>query len=247
MSQKATHLFLSIIAAVLIIGALWFVIADEPEEVLVISEDGILSLRGVARESQPFTITQEGPRDLMGDVGVVYHVEPDEIDLEAPVTIEMRLDHLENPDRYTPHRYNLDFHVWVTMNAEERDAYRFKTTSNRTGYISLLPYEEIDVPNFLTTQDALLELAPLGTVGFEMVSGAGEEGGPMIQTKGKVKLGGCGGQFKGGNRTETSTMRETAHVLMGDMDREIEFLFTARWQIDEGGGCEDSELLELAI
>ncbi|MDP2632073.1 MAG: hypothetical protein Q8P30_04915 [Candidatus Uhrbacteria bacterium] len=244
MQKKYIYFFPALIIIIAIVSVA-LVIALEPEESLVESTDGILTVQGLARISQPFNIDLTDPAG--GDVlfGTVYDVDPYGAYLEDAATLAFSLLDLESPNNVAVFRYESDLLMWEQVTREvKRSKESITVEVNTLGRYSLGIQPDIEAPAFLTTYDQLLSMAPAGTVGFEMSTGYMAGDGTIIQIRSSERTGGCSGIVQHGNNEEFSKIQQSARVLLNNVDTEIEFLFVARWFVNDIEGCTPAQNLE---
>ncbi|MFH1632365.1 MAG: hypothetical protein ABIA47_05125 [bacterium] len=243
MRKKTTYLF-PIIIIIIVALSIALIFAVDPEQTLVTSPDGVLTVEGVARITQPFQIDLTDPAG--GDVlfGSVYDVDPG-VYLDEPATLTFTLSDFESPDNIVVYRYDSSLMMWERMNREvERSAELIAIEADTLGRFSLGRMPEVEAPNFLTSYDDLIGMAPEGAVGFEMATGFVINNGPKIKLSDSDATGGCGGIVGQGNSQEVSRVEQEAVVLFDDAQTQVTFIFTARWFVSDAGGCGSSRGLE---
>lgn len=239
----------SIILSIVIIATVLFSVAYlfivDPEHAQVTSLDGKVTVAGLTRTSQTFSV--DATEALGGGTlaGPVYHIEPSNIVLENPVTITFDTGGRERAMELIVYRYDDALQMW-----EEQEALTTKTDSlmaletDTLGVYSLGYALDVETPTFLSVYDELLEMAPENAVGYELAVAVGGDGEPHIQVPDTIQVGGCGGLLQQGNREELSILEKDLRVLVADVDTLTRFTFVARWFVNDLGGCAQDQNLE---
>lgn len=221
--KKRSYFFL-ILFIVMILFSVFVLVRAEPEEVTATSSDGILTVSGVTRESQPFIIeTQESPG---GNIlfGSVYKVEPKNVVLDEPAVLSF-----ENQEDLVIYKYDKDLELWSLV----QDAKTIET--NELGSFSLgYRMPGLDHPEFKDQFESMLKIAPKNTVGFEITAGYDFGAGPLIQVEHEI-LGGCDGVLQNGNTEELSK------IDFG------EYKIIARWFVSDVAPCEVGQDLKMSF
>lgn len=239
---------LIIAASLLVAVATTFVIfAGAPEEVRVSSPDGMVDVSGLARDALPFLIEPGAKAGGSVLLGSVYSIEPSQIRLESPVAIKLSLTGLNvESSALAIYRFDDDLNLWGTvLPVTEQTSDFLEVETDRLGKFSLGYAKVLQAPNFLTTFEQLLAMAPDGTVGYKITTGyqlSADE--PIIALSGSTEVGGCGGVVSQGNRQEKSERRQTTRVLVDDVQTDVMFYFLAEWFVSDLTSCpQDSPLL----
>ncbi len=237
---SAYVIFLVVLVVLVTLAA---VIAPEPEEVEVVSDDGILTLTGVARASQPFSI------DLTNNDGggllenTFYVIEPRGIGLEVPAVLTFDVSSFEG--EVDVFWYDEDFMMWREVAADQASESAVTITTDRLGSFVLGSPPAVIAPTFAHQYDSLLEMAPDDVVGFEMASGFSIDDSSTIFINDSEQFGGCAGTLGRGNLEERTALDQDLVVPVEDVDQLVTFSFMAEWYISSGGGCEEGENLEV--
>lgn len=244
-----TQSILFFFAAVLVVGASFFVlVVQDPESMRVTSDDRRVTVVGYARSSLPFLIRNQGAATGVPLRENMYRVEPDGIVLEEPAKIQMSLDGLIAADDVQIYTYDESLAMWhVTKTSNRQDAY-IETTSDQLGVFALGDPFTVNAPAFLTSFDALRSKAPVGTVGYQIAAGvrAAQEGSPVIQLTDQTETGGCGGLMRTGEHPEYTESSQEARVMVNDVETDVVFVFRAEWFVDSVGCPQDEPLLPFA-
>lgn len=224
------------ILTVSVIGVtIGFLLSSEPEETAVGSEDGVVRVLGVTRETQPFTALK-----LHGELGspmvsARYNVEPSGIALDVPVEVAFAFS---EPNEHAIYRYNGTYGMWEEMTAvtSQTDAL-ISVETDELGIFALGEREVIAAPEFLNVYNELMRLAPKGAVQYETVVGYRRDGGELIRIAGAGDRGSCSESGETGDGEELSQKERKATVLINDVQTPVTFVFLTRWltsSTDEG-------------
>lgn len=237
-------IFLSAIIVVVVLISVGYLFVVDPERQTVSSLDGRVTVSGLTRESQSFSI--DASEALGGTlIGPVYEIQPADAILEEPVTVTFDISDRERASELVVYRYDNDLMMWVQAEAViVHSADLLSVEADRLGDFSLGLPLEITSPMFLSVYDELLDMAPEGAVGYEVGVAVGSGQEPRIQIPGSVQTGGCDGLLTQGNREETSIQERDLHVLLSDIDTLTRFTFVARWFVSDLGGCPEGVDLE---
>jgi|GEM_PF-5984968 len=219
----------------------WMFFVPVPEEVVVTSEDGLVQVEGVTRESQPFTITENS--QIGGEMleNIMYHIEPSEIILDVPVAI--RLDASGVSGTPALYRYNEDFMMWEQLKTSSLGDGALELAVDVLGTFALgtsSPLADVGGWRF----DEIIEMAPEGTVGYEMVTGISQGEGPVIISKHVNETGGCDGRFLVGAQEEFTALTSESNMIEGFEGTSFTLVDMAKWQIHPERGCAEGEDLK---
>jgi hypothetical protein len=213
--------------------SLGFFFSKEPEYVTAGSEDGVLTIRGVARESQPFSVETIGHNMSLPLIGMQYTVGPAGVTLDVPVGLTMRFT---EPGQEAIYHLDEKRQMWEEMKAVTgvaSDSVSIET--DELGEFSLGTKEEVTAPEFLSVYDELLSFAPKNAVGYETSVGYRHDGGSIVRLEGQGETGGCGGIMGTGDGEELSTKERTANVLVNDVETPVTFVFRTRFLTASNG------------
>lgn len=244
--KRATpgSILLSVIIMIVVVISVGYLFVIDPEQQTVSSLDGRVTVSGLTRESQSFSV--EASEGLGGTlVGPVYEIQPADAFLEEPVTVTFDISDRERASELVVYRYDEDLMMWAQVEAViVHSTDLLSIEADRLGDFSLGLPLEISSPMFLSVYDELLEMAPEGAVGYEVGVAVGADLEPRVQIPGSVQTGGCGGLLTQGNREEISIQERDLHVLLSDIDTLTRFTFVARWFVSDLGGCPEGVDLE---
>ena len=222
--------FISGFVFLLAIGGIGLFLLGPPEQSMLMSEDGALTISGLTRASQPFTIDERDQKEPF--LSPVYVIGPEGFDLETPATIELSSVQVDEG----VYRYDDRIDMWRLESIESP----FET--NRLGQFVQAPLYEVDTPNFVLLRDALSDLAPEQAKGYTISVGAAIQGASFYLDD-MDEVGGCAGVFSEGSSTEFSRLEQKANVPVNGMHQVVTFIYIAEWQIDSFEGCGEADLL----
>jgi len=232
-------IFLVVLIALVSYAALF---VPKPEEEIVVSDDGVLTLTGVTRTSQPFLIDIS---DMNGG-GVLedayYIVQPRGIVLEEPVTLMFDVSGFEK----TPSvfRYSEPFMMWKAVSADSIGDGELLLVTDRLGMFALGNTPDIEAPTFVSQEESLIGMAPEGTTSFTFATGYSLDGAPTILLPESERIGGCSGQTGKGSTEEHTLFEENLIIPVDGKDTLVTFSFVAQWFVSDNGGCAEGENLE---
>lgn len=204
-----------------------------PERAQFVSADKILTVSGLARESQNISIETVAP--------YLYRVLPESGVLESPLMLTFDLTTDAGRDHsVSVYWFDPDIYMWSSISEvivpEELSV---SVERYELGLFAVLEAVDVEAPNFLTEFDELLTMAPKTAVGFRMDVGVRSQDGSLVLIPGSTQFGGCGGAIGNGNMKERSQREKSARVYVNDVETEVEFVFSALWYVSDNGGCVD--------
>ncbi len=229
---------------ILIIAAsLVAIFAPKPEETTAVSADGVLTLFGLTRDTQPFSIdlsNQDGGEFLEN---TFYIVEPRGIVLEVPALLTFDVSSFER--EVDVFWYAEDFMMWEELATARSASGELSIEIDRLGSFALGSSANIIAPTFAHQYDELLNMAPSGAVGFEMATGYSIEGSPMLFIDGTERVGGCAGIVGRSNTEERTMLSQDLIVPVEGIDTLVTFSFVAEWFVSSDVGCSEGKVLEI--
>ena len=235
-----------------------------PEEKMVQSSDGEVTVTGLARVSAPFSVSaltapSNSPiagGELTGNVlfGQSYRIEPASTLLPKPVVLTWQLGNLAVPaGEVGVFRFNEESLMWemvetvVALKAPSNsqlargngtDAIaggELSITTSTLGVFSLGQKETVTVPEFVEVYRDILTTKPEGAVGFVTTVGYAREGESIIKLPSAGQQGGCGGAVRPGESEQKSTVTREVILLVDDVQTKVTLTFFTRWLM--GDGC----------
>lgn len=242
--DRFTSVALISLSLLLVAGSIFFLFAIEPERERATSDDGIVTIEGYTRESQAFAIETLSPAEGSVFVGNEYLIKPAEIILESPATLSFVVHPTTEAVSQTLYRFDEDFDMWeVVSPIVQQDLNRITVEVDRLGLFSLGKARSMVSANFLADRDELISMAPDNTVGFELAT-AIQEDGHLIKLENETSIGGCAGIVEHGSGVEQSQIERDARLYINDVETQVVLVFSARWFVNELGGCGEGVYLE---
>ncbi len=233
-----------LVLAVILVTVGYFV-ALEPEAVAMTSSDGVVTVTGLARQTQPFSLAAghvpEAPL-----LGLSYTLGPDGVSQENPVALSFRLQDSQRAmaDRLNVFRFHNSFAMWEAVSpivTHTADVITIETTQLGTFALGTVPV--FAAPVFANTYDELRAKAPSETVGYEMAVGYKLPGHELVRLLSAGEQGGCSGVVRVGDGESSTRLERQATVVIDDQEETLTFVFVSRWFTSSIGGCTQSELL----
>lgn len=230
--------------AVVLVTVGFFVVA-EPEEKRVTSSDGVLTIVGLARQTQPFTIDPGAESVQEPLLGKSYRVLPDEVTLDEPAVISFALPGTGDPESQGIFRYHPDLLMWERVEpVVAHEQYLLAVRTGQLGRFAVGRVETFEAPAFVTTYDALRAMAPENAVGYETVVGYSRSDQEVIRLYDLGESGGCGGVVRVGDGQELSRLLREVSLTINEQATPITFTFVTRWFTSSAGGCAEDESLQ---
>ena len=237
--------FLSGLVAVAVIAlTVGFLALVDPEEEQIVSGDGVLTVTGLARQTQPFTIEPNLSEVKTPLIGKSYLVAPDEVTLDEPAILSFSLDHVPASQAMGVFRYRPDLLMWERVEpvVSHTDSVLAVQTAQLGGF-ALGQMETVPAPQFIATYEALRGMAPDNAVGYETVVGYNRHGDETIRLYDLGESGGCGGAVRVGDAEQSSRLLREVSLDMNDQPTTVVFTFVTRWFTSSTGGCAAGEEL----
>ncbi|MFA6017900.1 MAG: hypothetical protein WCT28_00905 [Patescibacteria group bacterium] len=231
--------FAFIFALMLFAGA--FVVMNVPEAQALRSDDGAVSVTGLARTAQHISVAVDTSATI-GDplLGLVYRIEPSDVPLDAPIVLSFakRAD-LGTLEATVVYQWNSSIGMWVSIPsvvADTHDVLAVEVLSLGDFALGVIP--DAFVPSLLTAQDALRAKSPVGTRGYRLLTSYTLPNGVPVMWPETRIIGGCGGRIGAGDRTEYSSFAQTMNVLVNDVQTQVVFTVVGEWIVaGDGVGC----------
>lgn len=231
---------IGVVAFLLAVGTGYFVVARDPEDTFTQSADGVVTVSGKARASQPFAITSEpheAARTVLGDTR--YVLAPQDVYLDVPAVVTFRLDQLNLPaEAVTVYRYRPELLVWEpVLDTVTHTDEIIALETRELGVFALGTYETVAAPDFVSVYDALREQAPEHALGYTITVSYAREGEAPIRLLNVGEQGGCNGAVLPGEYEARSRDERTANVLVNDVQTTVTFSFLAQWFVADEQSC----------
>lgn len=233
--------FLSSLAILAVVGiTVGYFAMQTPEEIRVVSLDGVVTVTGLARQTQPFQI--EAGRTVMAPLlGESYVLKPDLIVLDEPAVLAFALDETvsANSDSLELFRFHPSLKMWELMSsviARTDELLAVETTQLGEFAIGVTP--EFVAPIFSNVYSELLVLAPVETVGYEISVGYARLDQETVRLAEVGEIGGCDGMIGVGDGESLSRLERQVQVEINNQPELVTMVFMAEWFTSSAGGCE---------
>ncbi len=235
---------LTILAVALITaGYLMFI---NPEDSSVSSLDGIVTVTGFVRHTQPLTVTM-GSALAAPLIGSGYLTTPDGVVLEEPVRVSFKIfeTDLALIDGYRVYRFHESLDMWEAVTpvvAHTSELIAIETARLGTFAVGQVP--NFSSPVFADVYAELLAAAPNDAVGYELAVGFSQPDQELVRILELGEQGGCNGVVRVGDGEASTRFERQAIVDIGDTPTSLKFVFVARWFTSSNGGCAQAEPLQ---
>ncbi|MFZ2681484.1 MAG: hypothetical protein WAZ14_00050 [Patescibacteria group bacterium] len=242
--MTSERIFSSLAVLAVIAITVGFFTTHEPEDVSVVSEDGVLTITGLARQTQPLTVTLS---DTVQQplFGTSYVIEPAGIALDEPAVLAFSISTEQSADidALQVFRLHPSLNMWesvmpVVAHTDEIIAIE----TSRLGTFAVGSVPNFEPPVFANVYEDLRNLAPVEAVGYETAVGYRLAEQELMRLPRVGERGGCGGAVRVGDGESVSSLERTAQVKIGDELQSLTFVFVTRWftSSDVGCGVEDA-------
>lgn len=225
-----------------IIGSVFLIVSQDPEQRIITSDDGRVILQGEFLSSDHVsigTVPVAPGASFTAVLPPIYQFYPAGKILTQPTTLTINYDSSITDIDSTRLRiayYDDDFGMWRSMDTNvDVVKQQASTTIRHLSKWALLLLDDIARPNFDQEISAMVDASPAGAIGYQMEIGYADVPGDFVILDGAGKSGGCGGQY----RTGISTQMTSKGSVFGD---HLEYQTVALWQI--GDGCEAKRPIE---
>lgn len=229
------------IALLFILSGTLFVLASgEPEARVLESDDGRLTITGKFLATEQFTIG--APKRALSSTAVVgpsYQLYPPDHLFSPPVTINLNYQNDVSDDDaprlrfgYFDEAFSMWRPVYTTMDPSTHTA---SAEIDHTAHWALLLMDDIARPNLANSIAFLLDAAPEQAVGYQLEVGYAQVPGDFVILQGAGQSGGCGGQYKMGTSTSTTSLGNV-------FSDSLEYQIVVVWQLADG--CSDRQSIE---
>lgn len=246
MSRQRSAPFMFVLAILLFAGV--FVVLNIPEAQGVQSDDGALTVTGLARSGETIAVSTDATATI-GDplLGMIYRVEPSDHVLAAPIVLSFaKRKDLGTADATTVYQWNTNLGMWIPLAsvvADTNDVLAVEVMSLGDFAVGADPM--VEVPSLLSAQDTLKTKSPAGTRGYRFSTSYTLPGGVPVDWPDAQVIGGCGGRVGSGDRTEYSSTAQTVTVPVNDVQTAVTFTVVAEWIVAaDGSGCSASAPLK---
>ncbi len=242
----ADKIFPWLIAVAVVAISVGYFVQAEPEESQIVSADTLVTVTGLARQTQPLVLETSAAvqAPLLGQA---YSVKPDGITLDEPAVLSFRVP-TEDRDRapgLAVYRHQERLGMWeqvtpVVSHTDEMLAIETK----QLGEFALGYVPSFTPPVFASVYDELRVMAPANAVGYEIAVGFYLAEQVPIRLLSVGEAGGCGGTVRVGDSEQISELTRVANVNLDNQDQAVSFVFVTRWFTASTGGCSSTEPLQ---
>jgi hypothetical protein len=249
LSMKSFRRAFGMFAVVVLLVSGFFIFSSDPEEREVVSEDGVVTITGLTRTSQNFSVEVDRAA-MVGDPlrGAVYQVGPEHMVVDAPVILSFaKQENSGTHDATAVYQWNASLGMWEIVHAvvaNTRDVLAVQVTSLGSFALGVVP--KVDAPIMLASYDALHAKAPTGARGYHIAVAYRVPHGVFARLPNAGEIGGCNGRVGAGDRTEYSSTSATMNVMVNDVLTPVEFSMVSEWAVSgDGTGCADGAAMRV--
>jgi hypothetical protein len=236
MFSEKTFSALAVLAVIAV--TVGYFVTIEPEDMHVFSQDKLVHVTGVARQSQPLRIETQ-TQVALPRAGLAYRLVPDEVILDQAVQIDFDISGYSDLalGQLQPYRYHSDLRMWEVVEGVNfsTDHIIFETTQLGTFVLAALP--DVVAPVFADVYADMRAQAPVHAVGYETAVGYVLPDQEAVRLIDVGEQGGCGGTVRVGDAEELSRLERDLLVHVQDELRPVKFVFVTRWFTSSTGGC----------
>jgi hypothetical protein len=221
-------------------ASVWFVFSANPEEMVVRSEDGVVTVTGVFSKASPSPFIAGGGLTNTIFFGQSYRFEPMTMVLAKPVLLTWQLAPVVDAGGVTEglavYRFNEDSLMWeVVSPVVAADGTMLAVATTVFGVFALGKKEAVTVPEFVEVYKDILVAKPVGAVGFVTTVGYSKAGvGSTIKLPSVGQQGGCGGAVQPGVSEQKSSVTRDVVLLVDDVQTKLTLTFFTRWFMASG-------------
>lgn len=237
--MKSHVFFIMLIVFVTVSVSVAFLFIDDPEYTKIQSDDKVVAVFGMARESGAITIEDLG--------GYEYIIEPSSGSSEELLTISFDVSLTDFDGPVAIFKFNEDLLMWDAVSPSfDSLVGNIEIEASEFGKFALKSYLVIDAPDLVSSFDEVLGMAPENTVGYELSVGFVAPDDSIIRVSEKTQMGGCNGVVSHGSREELSRVERTMQAYIDSIQSEVEFIVIGRWFVSDLLGCEGGQVLSEA-
>lgn len=234
--------------AVVVLGmTVWFVVAKEPESREVKSDDGVVTVTGLSRTANDFSVTVDDAATVATPlISHVYHIAPTGMQHDAPIILSFeRSASVGTLNARAVYWFSAERGMWERLYdvvADTDDVLAVRVTTLGDFALGITP--RVTAPTMLTAFDALREKAPAGTLGYNISVAYTLPDGVPIRLEYVGERGGCSGRIGSGDHREFSSSSTALSVPVDDVDTRVDFTLVGEWIVSaDGTGCAAGEEL----
>ncbi len=236
-----------VIVLLVFVGTAFLMFARLPEERVVTSADGMITVEASVGSDVTIEITRGGASAVehTAVVGSAYYVNPSESVLSQPATITMRYTEEMlsgvDPAQLVIGYYDLEAHAWRTLSSRlNRDLTELSAETGHLSSWALLVERQVELPLELNDLIHNLTVEPMeDATGYIVEVAYTLAGEDYVLVPGNVVTGGCGGVYQLGQAQEWTEVRESYQAMVDGVDQTVDFKVIVKWEI--GNGCKEDE------
>lgn len=236
------------IFSVIVLGmTVWFIVAKEPEAREVKSEDGVVTITGLSRTANDFSVTVDDTATVATPlISHVYHVAPTNVQHDAPVVLSFERSATAGTLSATAvYWFDAQIGMWERLYdvvADTDDVLAVRVTTLGDFALGIAP--NVSAPTTLTAFDALRAKAPSGTRGYGISVAYTLPNGVPVRLENVSERGGCGGRIGAGDHSEYSSSTMALSIPVDDVDTRVALMLVGEWAVSvDGTGCAAGEML----
>lgn len=237
------------IFAVVVLGmTVWFIVAKEPESREVQSDDGVVTVTGLSRTVNNFSVVIDDAATVATPLmSHVYKVAPTDVQHDTPIILSFeRSVAAGTRDATAVYWFNTQLGMWEQAHdivADTDDVLAVRVTTLGDFALGITP--RVAAPTILTAFDALRAKAPSGTRGYGIAVAYTLPDGVPVRLEDVSEYGGCGGRIGAGDHREFSSSSMALSIPVDDVDTRIDLMLVGEWIVSADGiGCEAPLILE---
>lgn len=216
----------------------WFAVAKDPEARVLNSADGVLTVTGLVRSTENFSLEK---------VGSTYRLVSPVARHDAPLVLSFaKTSLLGTRDVTTVYWWNARLGMWESIHdvvANTPDILAVRVTTLGDFFLGVPSH--IVAPTMLSMIDGVRAKAPKGTRGYSIVVSETVPDGVPIRDENLGERGGCGGNIGAGDHTEYSSSSTVLSVPVNDVQTPVTFTFVGTWIVaGDGVSCPDDAPLK---
>lgn len=221
------HHVVATTAVVLLIGVMsaFLLLRRDPEYTYAVTGDGVMTVTGVARDTQQVTVRTAGAATGSVLRGQVYELTSGST-FDVPVTLAFHAS-----DVNTVYHYDTAREMWDALETARTADGLLTVSATQGGQYAIGMQETVAAPDFVDEYATLRAMAPADAVGYTVAVAYAREGEPYMRLDTLGEQGGCGGAVLPGEREAESIREREANILVNDVQTTVTLRFLATWQL----------------
>ena len=236
------------IFAVIVLGmTVWFIVAKEPEAREVRSDDGVVTVTGLSRTANDFSVTVDDTATVATPlVSHVYRIAPTNVQHDAPVVLSFERSVAAGTLNATAvYWFDASLGMWERLYdvvADTDDVLAVRVTTLGDFALGITP--RVLAPTMLTAFDAMRVKAPTGARGYGISVAYTLPNGVPVRLENVGEHGGCGGRIGAGGHSEFLSSSMALSIPVDDVDTRVALMLVGEWIVSaDGTGCVAGEEL----